>query len=395
MCHEILHRLAPKLQNSILSSRKQLAAQLQRIENTANFALQRLCAFDAVSQLEPTLFEEGFGFMAQKAEGAGRNEQALELVYQLSNHSRLSLNGQIDRIDATKDGSYFMVMDYKTGNASINIMDVYYGIKLQLLTYVLVAGQLLARRQGRKTLPIAMLYYFLKRPLVSVASHHDSQQEQIKDLEDKLKMPGWIVADKSLVELLDKTLQPGGDSRFIHAKLKKDGELSSGTLYLRTERELELLLAYVEQLLQGTGERILAGEIRPEPYRDAKGKTPCTYCQYHALCGFDAQLEGYGYKHVLQQKDVEFMANIEGELTPEMVKQIDARLQDRLREDNLARAGIADAEAADVKKDDGKAAGVKAVGEKTADVESAGRKAASGKTAGMKAVAPQDKEVSR
>lgn len=330
MCHEILHRLAPRLQNSILSSRQQLAAQLRRIENTANFALQRLCAFDAVSQLEPTLFEEGFGFLADQ--GAGQNEQALELVYQLSNHSRLSLNGQIDRIDVTEDGSYFMIMDYKTGNASINIMDVYYGIKLQLLTYVLVAGQLLARKKGKKTLPIAMLYYFLKRPLVSVASHRESQQDLIKVLEDKLKMPGWIVADKGLVELLDNTLQTGGKSRFINVGLKKDGELGASALHLRTERELELLLAYVEQLLQRTGERIMAGEIKAQPYRDAKGKTPCTYCQYHALCGFDAQLEGFGYQHVQQQKDIEFMENIEAELTPEMVQKIDARLSNRLGE---------------------------------------------------------------
>lgn len=342
MCHEILHRLAPRLQNSILTSRKQLAAQLQRIENTANFALQRLCAFDAVSQLEPTLFEEGFGFLADQ--GVGQNEQALELVYQLSNHSRLSLNGQIDRIDATEDGSYFMIMDYKTGNASINIMDVYYGIKLQLLTYVLVAGQLLARKQGKKTLPIAMLYYFLKRPLVSVASHRESQQDLIKALEDKLKMPGWIVADKGLVELLDNTLQPGGKSRFINVGLKKDGELGASALHLRTERELELLLAYVEQLLQRTGERIMAGEIKAQPYRDAKGKTPCTYCQYHALCGFDAQLEGFGYQHVQQQKDIEFMENIEAELTPEMVQKIDARLSNRLGERQAGQDQIEEVE---------------------------------------------------
>ena len=253
----------------------------------------------------------------------------MELVYRLSNHNMLSLNGQIDRIDMTEDGSYFMVMDYKTGSASINIMDVYYGIKLQLLTYLLVAGQLLAERHGRSTVPVGMLYCFLKRPMVSLASHRESKQEMIAELEKRLKMPGWIVADEELVQLIDSSLSASGESRFIHAKLKKDGSLGKSEVHLRTERELELLLAYVEKLLQGTGEAILAGEIAPEPYMDRNGFSSCAYCGYHALCGFDAQLEGFGYKQVLRQKDVDFMKNIEMELSPEQVRAVDERLTGR------------------------------------------------------------------
>lgn len=324
LCHEILHRLAPRLQNNIIFQQKQLEIQLRRIENTANFALKRLCAFDAVSKLHPCYFEQGFGIFARD-----ENEQAVELVYRLSNHNMLSLNGQIDRIDMTEDGSYFMVMDYKTGSASINIMDVYYGIKLQLLTYLLVAGQLLAERHGRSTVPVGMLYCFLKRPMVSLASHKESKQEMIAELEKRLKMPGWIVADEELVQLIDSSLSASGESRFIHAKLKKDGSLGKSEVHLRTERELELLLAYVEKLLQGTGEAILAGEIAPEPYMDRNGFSSCAYCGYHALCGFDAQLEGFGYKHVLRQKDVDFMKNIEMELSPEQVRAVDERLTGR------------------------------------------------------------------
>ena len=324
LCHEILHRLAPRLQNNIIFQQKQLEIQLRRIENTANFALKRLCAFDAVSRLHPCYFEQGFGIFARD-----ENEQAVELVYRLSNHNMLSLNGQIDRIDMTEEGSYFMVLDYKTGSASINIMDVYYGIKLQLLTYLLVAGQLLAEQLGRSVVPVGMLYCFLKRPMVSLSSHRESSQELIAELEKRLRMPGWIVADEELVQLIDSSLSASGESRFIHAKLKKDGSLGKSEVHLRTERELELLLAYVEKLLQGTGEAILAGEIAPEPYRDRDGFSSCAYCGYHALCGFDAQLEGFGYKQVLRQKDVEFMKNIELELSPEQVRAVDERLAGR------------------------------------------------------------------
>lgn len=310
MCHTILHRLAPRLQNNIIFQQKQLEIQLRRIESTANFALKRLCAFDAVSRLHPRYFEQGFGSFS--AQG---NEKVLELVYRLSNHNMLHLNGQIDRIDTTEDGCYFMVMDYKTGSASLNIMDVYYGVKLQLLTYLLVAGQLLAERRGEKAVPVAMLYCFLKRPMVSLPSHRDSQQEIIAELEKKLKMPGWVVADRELVQLVDSTLAAPGESRFIHAKIKKDGALGSSDLYLRSEEELELLLAYVEQLLQDTGEAILAGKVAPEPYRGRDGYSVCAYCPYHPLCGFDAQLEGFGYRRTVQQKDVDFILDIREDLS--------------------------------------------------------------------------------
>lgn len=329
MCHEILHRLAHGLENNMLFQQKQLEMQLKRIENTANFALARLCAFDRVSRLHPEYYEKGFGYLAQDS-----NEKAVQLVYKLTGQAGLSINGQIDRIDITEDGSYFMIMDYKTGSAAINIMDVYYGIKLQLLTYILAAAEILAREQGKKSLPVAMLYYFLKKPVISLENHLSSQGDMIQALEDKMKMPGWVVADKQLVQLLDSTLcQPGGTSRFIHASLTKStGEITKSALYLRTERELELLLAYVEQLLQATGEKILAGEIQPEPYRRRDGSSGCGYCPYKVICGFDAQLEGFGYKKTMQKKDIDFMEDIEAELAPGQVKSIDARLEKRIRQ---------------------------------------------------------------
>ena len=62
---------------------------------------------------------------------------------------------------------------------------------------------------------------------------------------------------------------------------------------------------------------------------DRNGFSSCAYCGYHALCGFDAQLEGFGYKRVLRQKDVDFMKNIEEELLPEQVRAVDERLTGR------------------------------------------------------------------
>ncbi len=313
MCHEILQRLAPRLQNNIMFQRKQLEAQLRRIENTAVFALRRLCAFDAVSQLHPEYFEASFGGISKDP-----NQRAVELVYRLGEHNRLSLNGQIDRIDLTGDGSYFMIMDYKTGQAAINIMDVYYGVRLQLLTYLLVAKSMLEQKQGQATLPVGMLYCFLKKPIASLKSHQESQHDIIQELEKKLRMPGWIVADKELVQLVDSTLQnPMDTSRFISAKLGKNGNLQNVTP-IKSQHELDLLLAYIDKILQETGKKILAGEIQPQPYESKSTQAACSYCPYHVICGFDAKLEGFGYRKVPNQKDDELILEIERELAEAM-----------------------------------------------------------------------------
>ena len=61
------------------------------------------------------------------------------LRYPLGEDRYLRLVGQIDRIDEyNRDGhTYGMVIDYKSGSTSVNAQEIYYGLKLQLMTYLL------------------------------------------------------------------------------------------------------------------------------------------------------------------------------------------------------------------------------------------------------------------
>ena len=62
----------------------------------------------------------------------------------------LRLIGQIDRIDEyTRDGqTYGMVIDYKSGGAHVTAQDVYYGLKLQLMTYLLALESAYGKTHG-------------------------------------------------------------------------------------------------------------------------------------------------------------------------------------------------------------------------------------------------------
>lgn len=293
--HEILAMLAPRLQNEILLSSKQYENLLSRIEETAKKALLRLIEFDRASDFRPVAFERSFG------SGAG---SLPPLTYALADGFSLEITGQIDRIDMDEEGRYFLIMDYKTGAAYINLVEVYYGLRLQLLTYLLVAKNLLAHTEETELLPAAMLYCFLKNPLVT-AQHRLDESEAKKRLQAQLRMPGWVLADADVIRVLDSTFS------FTKVALTQKGEIDKRKLdYVKTEEEFAILLDYIAYMLKDTGKKILAGEVRALPYR-LKDKTACRFCPYIAVCGFDPLVPGFAYRRLQSHEDAELMDSME------------------------------------------------------------------------------------
>ena len=89
------------------------------------------------------------------------------MQYLLEHGIEMEIIGQIDRIDQAANGAHFLIIDYKTGNAYLNILEVYHGLQLQLLTYLLVAWNASQNLFGHPCLPAGMLYYFLKNPVLT------------------------------------------------------------------------------------------------------------------------------------------------------------------------------------------------------------------------------------
>ncbi|MBR6267181.1 MAG: helicase-exonuclease AddAB subunit AddB [Selenomonadaceae bacterium] len=295
---EILEELAPRLQNELLLSTRQYRHQLNRIRLLAERSIRRLRAFDAVSEFHPQVFERAFG------RGPGSMPP---LSYELDGF-RMEIAGQIDRMDFDDSGKYFMILDYKTGQAYINLLEVYYGLKMQLLTYLLVARNLLRKTEEQELLPAGMLYCFLRWPMCS-ADRKITIDEAKKKIENGLKMPGWVLADPDVVKAIDSTQQ------FIKVKLNRDGSIGKASrASVRSLEEFDTLLAYIDYLLEDTGRKILSGDIEARPYRMQDGKMPCRYCVYQSLCGFDPALDGYGWQNFPKLDDDEIMAAMKEQL---------------------------------------------------------------------------------
>lgn len=301
LCGEIVAELAPKLQNEILLSSKQHKHLLKRLTDTVKRSVHRLAEFDRVSKFKPRAFEKNFG----------RGDNALpSLCYQLPDGTKLEIVGQIDRLDTAEHNGrqYVLVIDYKSGGAWLKLIDVYHGLKIQLLTYLLVAknvvGELLDTPDCE---PAGILYYFLKNPTVT-SQNALSEEAANKEINNQLKMPGWVLADPQIACAIDGTLAPR--SEFLKLALKKDGSFYSNCQnYVKTAEEFSLLLNHIEDVLVKTAEQIMSGNIDINPYKLDRN-SPCGACKYRPVCQFDL---------LLPENDYRKLANIDDKLIIKML----------------------------------------------------------------------------
>lgn len=303
LCGNVVQQLIPRLQNEILLSSGQYRHLTRRLENTVKRSVERLAEFDRVSHFKPVALEKAFG----------QGSDALPpLVYPLPDGVVMELVGQIDRLDsACYNGiCYLLVIDYKSGGAWISLPEVYYGLKLQLLTYLLAAQKAGGALSGAgECRPAGVLYYFLKNP--SISGQVLLPLEEIKKtLNNQLKMPGWVLADQDIIRLLDQTMDSRSD--FLKVALKKDGTVYSSSLaYVKTTEEFSLLLRHVEATLAGIGEQIMRGRTGIEPYQLGT-QTACSYCRYSPVCQFDQSLPDNDYRILKQLEETQIWRKLTG-----------------------------------------------------------------------------------
>ena len=70
--------------------------------------------------------------------GFGPKSELPPLSFQLRNGTKMELVGRIDRVDKAEDesGVYLRIVDYKSSAKELNLGEVYYGMALQMLTYL-------------------------------------------------------------------------------------------------------------------------------------------------------------------------------------------------------------------------------------------------------------------
>ena len=209
---------------------------------------------------------------------------------------KVEITGKIDRVDIMKnpDGTYVRIIDYKSSVKNIDLNQVFYGLQLQLLTYLNETCKV------EDFIPAGVLYFNLTNPTIGTDKNLTDEEVEEK-IRQEFKMKGLILADVNIIKKMDTNIEnePKGISKIIPATIKKDGEISDRGTSAVTKEQFVYLQKYMEKIIKQISEEILQGNIEVKPYYNASTKkTPCEYCKYKSICRFDENTKNNEYEYI-------------------------------------------------------------------------------------------------
>ncbi|MCS7033549.1 MAG: PD-(D/E)XK nuclease family protein, partial [Phycisphaerae bacterium] len=270
---EIAAAVAAELRSRVMlvSARNQfLASQAQqRVQEV----LDHEHTAGQAGSLRPLAVELSFGF---------DDSELAPLSLQTSDGRKVLLRGRIDRVDGG-DG-VLAAFDYKSQHQRLVLNEVYHGLAIQLLTYLLVLQSAGHQLLGRDATPIGAFYVGLLREIESVdhpTETHDPQTEAFA-----LHPPKRGVFRSDAIRQLDASADAAGyHSPIVNYRITKSGEPRADGDDLSPD-DFALLLDFVREKISQMAGQILDGRIDVRPRR-LGNKTPCSSCEYRALCRFD------------------------------------------------------------------------------------------------------------
>jgi ATP-dependent helicase/nuclease subunit B len=261
-----------------------------RLANVVSSVLWGLHKQAKISTLTTIATETAFGLIAGK--------KGLDSYkFDLGNEQRISLRGIIDRIDSLQvgDEAYLGIVDYKSGNKRFSLDDSYYGLAMQMVTYLDVA----VKNFGEN--PLGSLYFHLKDPIM------DAGEVDLNNLDaqrmKEFKYNGFLLKDSQVLSQLEQQLDGYGQVYPIRAT--KAGTNATGTSF--ASNELDTLMQYNREKFVQAGKEILSGNIELNPVREGKNPRACAFCKYRSICGFDSTLKENNYVPIKKAKKEEVL----------------------------------------------------------------------------------------
>lgn len=286
LARDAVEMLAPKLQNEILLSTNRhhyIKRKLEQIISRASLILSEHAKHSGFSPIDLEL-------------EFGPKGKLPSISFPLKNGTNMNLIGRIDRVDKAEVGDevYLRVIDYKSSGQELNMNEVYYGLSLQMLTYldlIITNSTILV---DKKASPAGVLYFHVHNPMISskkILTLDEIEEELLK----KFKMNGLMLGEERVIQLMDETLEKG-NSPIVPAGFKTDGTLTKASK-VATRDDFSKMQKFVRHKYKDSGNKIISGEVGIEPYR-LNDKKPCTFCSFKSVCQFDEALETNQYRQL-------------------------------------------------------------------------------------------------
>jgi len=262
---EVLRPLTKTWQDGYLSDSKRAQAEGRRYIKTCKRIAWVFTRGAQHSNFKTEECELTFG-------KAGSRIPAVTL--QLSDGSRVLLEGKIDRVDKLEreDGVYVRVIDYKSSEHKLDPARINAGMQLQLLLYL---KALMDNDPDVK--PAGAFYQWIGDPTAD-KDEGDADLMLVK----KLPMKGVVLADKTILNEMDDEPSPVA----IEKVLNKDDTVGKNKLACSLE-ELEQLIDKACKTAVKLTEELRRGTIDASPICTGNNYSTCSYCGFAGICRRD------------------------------------------------------------------------------------------------------------
>ena len=206
-------------------------------------------------------------------------------------NKKVEITGKIDRVDIAKlsDKQYVRIIDYKSSSKDLDLNQVLSGIQIQLITYLDAIGEQTSFE------PSGILYMGLIDNVVKDAKNLTEEEIENK-IRNNFRMKGLILADVSVIKMMDNKLQTGS-SDIVPVYINKDGTISEKKSSVISRDDFNKLQVKVKEIIKEISKEILKGKIDIKPYY-YNGKTGCDYCKYKTICMFNTNIKGNEYNYI-------------------------------------------------------------------------------------------------
>ncbi|MET1248158.1 helicase-exonuclease AddAB subunit AddB [Sporolactobacillus sp. STCC-11] len=291
--------LAPSLQRQILASSNRYRYLQHKLEQVVARVARVLHRHALASGFSPVSLELPFG--------PGRPLPPLS--FPLKHGAQMEVVGRIDRVDQARDEQgrlLLRIIDYKSSAKSLDLSEIYYGLALQMLTYLDVIITHSKQWLGVQAEPAGVLYFHVHNPLLNLDDKLPEDQLE-RELYKHFKMKGLLLEDEEALLLTDEAAE-GRLSDIAPFGIKKNGEFYKSSS-LAGEKDFTTLRRYTRHVMTDVGCKIIDGDVSITPFK-RNGQVPCTYCSFRPVCRFDQSQPGNQYRLLKRMKDDDVLAKL-------------------------------------------------------------------------------------
>lgn len=218
---------------------------------------------------------------------------------------KVAIEGKIDRADimSKENENFVRIIDYKTGSKQFKLSDVFYGLNMQMLIYLLAIKEN-GIKNYKNIVPAGILYFTALKPLIESTSLQ-SEEKIEKEIKKKLRMNGLILGEKEVILGMEK----GGEGKFIPASIK-GGEVKK-TDSVISLGELETVGEHVKTLVKLMCEDLALGKVSAKPVMFKNNNSSCKFCKYHSICGYEKD----SFKKIASMNNKETLEKMKGSET--------------------------------------------------------------------------------